>query len=116
MGLPVGQMGNSEVGHMNLGAGRVIYQNLVKLNMAVENKTLGNEPEILAAFKYAKDNHKKVHFIGLVSDGGVHSHINHLKGLLEAADDYGLKMFTFMLSQTDVTVTRIPEKDLFRIL
>ncbi|AQX05728.1 2,3-bisphosphoglycerate-independent phosphoglycerate mutase [Elizabethkingia meningoseptica] len=91
VGLPVGQMGNSEVGHMNLGAGRVIYQNLVKLNMAVENKTLGNEPEILAAFKYAKDNHKKVHFIGLVSDGGVHSHINHLKGLLEAADDYGLE-------------------------
>ncbi|AQX13276.1 phosphoglycerate mutase (2,3-diphosphoglycerate-independent) [Elizabethkingia meningoseptica] len=91
VGLPAGQMGNSEVGHMNLGAGRVIYQNLVKLNMAVENKTLGNEPEILAAFKYAKDNHKKVHFIGLVSDGGVHSHINHLKGLLEAADDYGLE-------------------------
>jgi 2,3-bisphosphoglycerate-independent phosphoglycerate mutase len=57
----------------------------------VENKTLGNEPEILAAFKYAKDNHKKIHFIGLVSDGGVHSHVNHLKGLLEAADDYGLE-------------------------
>ncbi|HFK5587380.1 TPA: 2,3-bisphosphoglycerate-independent phosphoglycerate mutase [Elizabethkingia anophelis] len=91
VGLPAGQMGNSEVGHMNLGAGRVIFQNLVKLNMAVENKTLGNEPEILAAFKYAKDNHKKIHFIGLVSDGGVHSHVNHLKGLLEAADDYGLE-------------------------
>ncbi|AJW61834.1 2,3-bisphosphoglycerate-independent phosphoglycerate mutase [Elizabethkingia miricola] len=91
VGLPAGQMGNSEVGHMNLGAGRVIFQNLVKLNMAVENKTLGNEQEILAAFKYAKDNHKKIHFIGLVSDGGVHSHVNHLKGLLEAADDYGLE-------------------------
>ncbi|MCL1672372.1 2,3-bisphosphoglycerate-independent phosphoglycerate mutase [Elizabethkingia ursingii] len=91
VGLPAGQMGNSEVGHMNLGAGRVIFQNLVKLNMAVENKTLGNEPEILAAFKYAKDNHKKIHFIGLVSNGGVHSHVNHLKGLLEAADDYGLE-------------------------
>lgn len=91
VGLPAGQMGNSEVGHMNLGAGRVIFQNLVKLNMAVENKTLGNEPEILAAFKYAKDDHKKIHFIGLVSDGGVHSHVNHLKGLLEAADDYGLE-------------------------
>ncbi|MDX8571528.1 MULTISPECIES: 2,3-bisphosphoglycerate-independent phosphoglycerate mutase [Elizabethkingia] len=91
VGLPAGQMGNSEVGHMNLGAGRVIFQNLVKLNMAVENKTLGNESEILAAFKYAKDNHKKIHFIGLVSDGGVHSHVNHLKGLLEAADDYGLE-------------------------
>ena len=91
VGLPAGQMGNSEVGHMNLGAGRVIFQNLVKLNMAVENKTLGNESEILAAFKYAKDNHKKIHFIGLVSDGGVHSLVNHLKGLLEAADDYGLE-------------------------
>ncbi|NAW50795.1 2,3-bisphosphoglycerate-independent phosphoglycerate mutase [Elizabethkingia argentiflava] len=91
VGLPEGQMGNSEVGHMNLGAGRVIYQNLVKINMAVENKTLGNEAEVMAAFKYAKDNHKKVHFIGLVSDGGVHSHINHLKGLIEAANDYGLE-------------------------
>src|SRR5690606_8313064 len=82
VGLPYGQMGNSEVGHMNLGAGRVVYQNLVKLNMAVEKATLGKENVITKAFEYAVTNKKKVHFIGLVSDGGVHSHINHLKGLL----------------------------------
>jgi 2,3-bisphosphoglycerate-independent phosphoglycerate mutase len=91
VGLPAGQMGNSEVGHMNLGAGRVVYQNLVKLNMAVENGSLGKEKGILAAFEYAKNNHKKVHFIGLVSNGGVHSHINHLKGLLSAAHEFGLE-------------------------
>ncbi len=91
VGLPFGQMGNSEVGHMNLGAGRVVYQNLVKLNMAVENATLGKQNEITKAFEYAALNKKNVHFIGLVSDGGVHSHINHLKGLLTAAHEYGLE-------------------------
>ena len=90
VGLPFGQMGNSEVGHMNLGAGRVVYQNLVKLNMAVENATLGKENAITKAFEYALENKKNVHFIGLVSDGGVHSHINHLKGLLTAAHEFGL--------------------------
>ena len=64
VGLPEGQMGNSEVGHMNLGAGRVVYQNLVKLNMAVENGSLGKEKGIVAAFNYAKENHKKIHLIG----------------------------------------------------
>ncbi|MEJ8590426.1 2,3-bisphosphoglycerate-independent phosphoglycerate mutase [Riemerella anatipestifer] len=101
VGLPDGQMGNSEVGHMNLGAGRVVYQNLVKLNMAVENKTLGQEKVILEAFNYAKENGKKVHFIGLVSNGGVHSHINHLKGLLSAASDFGLKDNVFVHAFTD---------------
>ena len=101
VGLPFGQMGNSEVGHMNLGAGRVVYQNLVKLNMAVENGTLGKEKEIQAAFEYAKLNHKKVHFIGLVSDGGVHSHINHLKGLLTAAYESGLDKNVFVHAFTD---------------
>ncbi|MBT0550045.1 2,3-bisphosphoglycerate-independent phosphoglycerate mutase [Riemerella anatipestifer] len=101
VGLPDGQMGNSEVGHMNLGAGRVVYQNLVKLNMAVENKTLGQEKAILEAFSYAKENGKKVHFIGLVSNGGVHSHINHLKGLLSAASDFGLKDNVFVHAFTD---------------
>ncbi len=85
VGLPEGQMGNSEVGHMNLGAGRIVYQNLVKINKAYEEKTLDTEIEIQKAFKYAKENKKNVHFIGLVSDGGIHSHINHLKGLLRAA-------------------------------
>lgn len=91
VGLPEGQMGNSEVGHMNIGAGRVVYQDLVKINLAVENNTLGNEKVLDDALNYAKSNSKKIHFIGLVSDGGVHSHINHLKGLCTLAHQKGLK-------------------------
>ena len=101
VGLPAGQMGNSEVGHMNLGAGRVVYQNLVKLNMAVEQNTLGHEKAIQDAFIYAKKEQKNVHFIGLVSNGGVHSHINHLKGLLTAAKDFGLDENVFVHAFTD---------------
>ncbi|MGC5746560.1 2,3-bisphosphoglycerate-independent phosphoglycerate mutase [Chryseobacterium sp. NFX27] len=101
VGLPVGQMGNSEVGHMNLGAGRVVYQNLVKLNMAVENGTLGQQQVIQDAFDYAKRENKKLHFIGLVSNGGVHSHINHLKGLLTAAHEFGLHENVFVHAFTD---------------
>ncbi|NIF06039.1 2,3-bisphosphoglycerate-independent phosphoglycerate mutase [Chryseobacterium sp. Tr-659] len=101
VGLPEGQMGNSEVGHMNLGAGRVVYQNLVKLNMAVETGTLGQEKVIQDAFEYAKKENKKIHFIGLVSNGGVHSHINHLKGLLTAAKDFGLNENVFVHAFTD---------------
>ena len=91
VGLPKGQMGNSEVGHMNLGAGRIVYQDLVKINLAVKNKTLQEEKAIVNAFNYAKKEHKNVHLLGLVSDGGVHSHINHLFGLLDAANDFGLE-------------------------
>jgi len=91
VGLPEGQMGNSEVGHMNLGAGRIVYQDLVKVNLAVENKTLNSEKVLVDAFEYAKSNNKDVHFLGLISDGGVHSHINHIKGLIDAANDFGLK-------------------------
>lgn len=91
VGLPEGQMGNSEVGHMNLGAGRIMYQDLAKINMAVKDHTLKKEPVIKNAFAYAKENDTNVHFLGLLSDGGVHSHINHLKGLLDAAYDFGLK-------------------------
>ena len=90
VGLPEGQMGNSEVGHMNLGAGRIVYQDLAKINLAVQNKTLAVEPVLQAAFDYAKTNNRPVHFLGLTSDGGVHSHINHLYGLLDAAKDFGL--------------------------
>ncbi len=90
VGLPEGQMGNSEVGHMNLGAGRIVYQDLVKINLAVENKEIGLEPTLIEAFTKAKQNNKKVHFMGLLSDGGVHSHIDHLKGLITAAEDFGL--------------------------
>ena len=91
VGLPEGQMGNSEVGHMNLGAGRIVYQDLVKINMAVEKDTLIDEPVLEEAFSYAVKNKKPVHFMGLVSDGGVHSHIKHLKGLLSAAEKLGVK-------------------------
>ncbi len=86
---------------MNLGAGRVVYQNLVKLNMAVENGTLGQEEVIQEAFAYAKTENKNVHFIGLVSNGGVHSHINHLKGLLTAANEYGLHENVYVHAFTD---------------
>ncbi|MCB0446951.1 MAG: 2,3-bisphosphoglycerate-independent phosphoglycerate mutase, partial [Gelidibacter sp.] len=91
VGLPEGQMGNSEVGHMNLGAGRIVYQDLAKINLAVTNHTLGKESVLLEAFQYAKTNNKPIHFLGLLSDGGVHSHINHLFGLLDAAEGFGLK-------------------------
>ncbi|UJP66523.1 2,3-bisphosphoglycerate-independent phosphoglycerate mutase [Mongoliitalea daihaiensis] len=91
VGLPEGQMGNSEVGHMNIGAGRVVYQDLVKINKAVEEGDLNTHPVLQEAFEYAKKNTKDVHFIGLVSDGGVHAHIKHLKGLCDAAKANGLK-------------------------
>lgn len=91
VGLPVGQMGNSEVGHMNLGAGRIVYQDLAKINLAVENKNVNQEKPLIDAFKYALEHNKKVHFLGLVSNGGVHSHTSHLYGLLDAAKEYGLE-------------------------
>lgn len=90
VGLPEGQMGNSEVGHMNLGAGRIVYQDLAKINLAVAHKTLAKEQVLIDAFTYAKENNKKVHFLGLVSDGGVHSHTSHLRGLIDASQEYGL--------------------------
>jgi 2,3-bisphosphoglycerate-independent phosphoglycerate mutase len=90
VGLPAGQMGNSEVGHMNIGAGRIVYQELVRINKAVEEKELQHEKTLVDALNYAKTNNKKVHFIGLVSDGGVHSHINHLKGLCTIAKEHNV--------------------------
>lgn len=90
VGLPAGQMGNSEVGHMNLGAGRVVYQELGRINKAVADKEFESDKVIQAAFDYAKTNNKKVHFIGLLSDGGVHAHINHLMALCDAAKVAGL--------------------------
>lgn len=85
VGLPEGQMGNSEVGHMNLGAGRIVYQDLARINMAIENDTLKDEKVVKDAFAYAKQNNKNIHLLGLVSGGGVHSHVDHIKGLLDAA-------------------------------
>ena len=85
VGLPEGQMGNSEVGHMNLGAGRIVYQDLVKINRAVAQETISQKPELIKAFDYAKENNQSVPFLGLLSDGGVHAHIDHLKALIKAA-------------------------------
>lgn len=91
VGLPEGQMGNSEVGHMNIGAGRVVYQDLVRINKAIEEKSLSQHPELLKAIEYAKNQHKKIHLLGLLSDGGVHSHIEHLKGLCNIFFEHHLK-------------------------
>ncbi len=85
VGLPGGQMGNSEVGHMNLGAGRVVYQELGRINKAVDEKEFDTDPVLTGAFKYVKENNKNIHLIGLLSNGGVHSHIKHVKGLCDAA-------------------------------
>ena len=90
VGLPDGQMGNSEVGHMNLGAGRTVYQELGRIHKAVDDNELPGNPVIKEAFEYAKNNNRDVHFIGLVSDGGVHSHTRHLRGLCDAAGVYDL--------------------------
>ena len=90
VGLPEGQMGNSEVGHMNLGAGRIVYQDLAKINLAVKENTLINEEVLQNAFTYAKDSNKPIHFLGLLSDGGVHSHTSHLRGLISAGHSAGV--------------------------
>ena len=89
VGLPEGQMGNSEVGHMNIGAGRVVYQELTRINRAIRLGTLAQNPALLHALAMAKSLEKPVHFIGLVSDGGVHSHIEHLKALTTIATQHG---------------------------
>lgn len=91
VGLPEGQMGNSEVGHMNLGAGRIVYQDLAKINLAVENKTINHEKALVDAFNYANANKKPIHILGLLSDGGVHSHTAHLRGLIDASQEAGVE-------------------------
>jgi len=100
VGLPEGQMGNSEVGHMNLGAGRIVYQDLAKINKAVKEDTLKDEKVLQDAFSYAKSNNKSVHFLGLLSNGGVHSHIDHLKALIKAAQESGVEK-SFVHAFTD---------------
>ncbi len=88
VGLPEGQMGNSEVGHMNLGAGRIVYQDLIKISKAIANKSIENNPVLLKALTYAQNQEKNIHFLGLLSDGGVHSHLDHLEGLLDMTAKY----------------------------
>ena len=91
VGLPEGQMGNSEVGHLNIGAGRVVYQDLVKINRACRDNSILNNPEVVAAFEYAKANGVNVHFMGLTSDGGVHSSLDHLFKLCDISKHYGIE-------------------------
>jgi 2,3-bisphosphoglycerate-independent phosphoglycerate mutase len=91
VGLPEGQMGNSEVGHLNLGAGRIVYQELQRINVAIREGELAQNHALLDAIRYAKEAQKPLHLLGLVSDGGVHSHINHLKGILDICRKKGLK-------------------------
>ena len=91
VGLPDGQMGNSEVGHLNIGAGRVVYQDLVKINKAIREGSIMENPEIKSAFSYAKESGKAIHFMGLTSDGGVHSSLDHLYALCDIAAKYGLE-------------------------
>ncbi|MDD2635678.1 MAG: 2,3-bisphosphoglycerate-independent phosphoglycerate mutase [Bacteroidales bacterium] len=100
VGLPEGQMGNSEVGHLNIGAGRIVYQDLVKINKAVENGEFYKNPVLNKAFEYAIKNDKQVHLIGLVSDGGVHSTDEHLLALVKLSDKLGHKK-TFIHALTD---------------
>ena len=90
VGLPDGQMGNSEVGHLNLGAGRIVYQELQRINVAVRDGSFGKNEELLKSIRYARDNKKPLHLLGLVSDGGVHSHINHLKAIVDVCKKEGL--------------------------
>ena len=90
VGLPDGQMGNSEVGHLNIGAGRVVYQDLVKINKSIADKSILNNKEIVSAFTYAKESGKAIHFMGLTSNGGVHSSLEHLYALCDIAKEYGL--------------------------
>src|SRR5574344_117464 len=91
VGLPDGQMGNSEVGHLNIGAGRVVYQDLVKINKACREQTILENEQIVRAYSYAKENQKQIHFLGLVSDGGVHSSMEHLFKLIEISKIYGIE-------------------------
>ena len=91
VGLPEGQMGNSEVGHLNIGAGRIVYQELVRIHKAIEDKVLHNHESILNAAKYARENDKKIHLLGLVSNGGVHSHIDHLLALCDIFEENGCR-------------------------
>jgi len=93
VGLPDGQMGNSEVGHLNIGAGRVVYQDLVKINIACRDNSILQNPEVISAYSYARDNKKKIHFLGLVSDGGVHSSLDHLLKLVDIAKDYNAEAY-----------------------
>ena len=96
VGLPDGQMGNSEVGHLNIGAGRIVFQDLVKINRACKDGSISKNPQVVAAYTYAKETGKKLHLMGLTSNGGVHSSLDHLFKLIEVGKEFGLKNQTFV--------------------
>ena len=91
VGLPKGQMGNSEVGHINIGAGRIVHQDLAKINISIQNNTFAKNKTLINSLNFAKKNNKPIHYIGLLSDGGVHSHISHLEELIKITSKYNLK-------------------------
>jgi len=101
VGLPPGQMGNSEVGHLTIGSGRVLFQDLMRVNQAIEDGSLFQNPALVGAFERARESGKDVHLIGLVSYGGVHSHIEHLRALLRLADQQGMADRTWIHAFTD---------------
>ncbi len=101
VGLPEGQMGNSEVGHLNIGAGRIVYQELLRIHKAIQSGELAQNAVLQDAFARARENGRKLHLLGLVSDGGVHSHIDHLKGLLDMVADAGLSERCYVHAFTD---------------
>ncbi len=101
VGLPEGQMGNSEVGHLNLGAGRIVYQSLTKINKAIKEKTFFQNKSFLQVIKHVKKHNSKLHLVGMISDGGIHSHINHAKALLEIAKQNNLTEKTYLHAFTD---------------
>ena len=101
VGLPPGQMGNSEVGHLTIGSGRVLFQDLMRINVAIESGELFENPALVEAFERAKERGTNVHLLGLVSYGGVHSHIDHLRALLELAQQQGMEERTWIHAFTD---------------
>lgn len=107
-------MGNSEVGHMNIGAGRIVYQSLTRVNVAIREGHFEQNETFLAAINHAKKNNTSLHLMGLLSDGGVHSHINHLYALLQLASDEGLKRSMSMVFLMDVMLVRRQLEDIFK--
>ena len=101
VGLPKGQMGNSEVGHTNIGAGRIVYQSLELINKGFKNHEIDNNEKLLEIISYVKKNNKKLHIMGLVSDGGIHAHIDHLNGIISIVQKHGLEDKIFIHAITD---------------
>ena len=114
VGLPKGQMGNSEVGHLNIGAGRVVYQDLARIYIACEDNTIAEMSSLIRSFAYTKENNNSLHLIGLLSPGGVHSHQNHLYKICELAKKAEVKKVLFMRLLMVETVILKAEKDLLR--